>query len=89
MAITFRPYEDNKRRVKEVVQTINKLKTRESVVVICPSWLDLGFVYYYNQGYFKDYKNLKRNFKTLFFFNVLPLPDFLISEDFISCFSGI
>jgi len=61
MAVSFNPQEDNKRRVKEVVQTVKSLKTKESVIVICPSWLDFGFVYYYNQGYFKDYKNLKRN----------------------------
>jgi len=59
--VSFRPQEENKRRVKEIVQTISKLKTEESVVMICPSWLDLGFVYYYNQGYFKDYNNLKKN----------------------------
>jgi mannosyltransferase len=61
MVVTFTPHEDNKRKVKEVVQTINKLKTNESVIVICPEWLNLGFVYYYNQEYFKDYKNLKKN----------------------------
>jgi hypothetical protein len=61
MAVTFKPDADNKRRVKEVVQTIKKLKTKESLVVICPSWLDLGFTYYYNQDLFRDYKNLKGN----------------------------
>ena len=61
MAVSFNPRESNKRKIKEVVQTIKNLKTKESVVVICPSWLDLGFVYYYNPGYFKDYKNLKSN----------------------------
>ena len=61
MAVTFKPDADNKRRVKEVTQIIKKLKTKESLVVICPSWLDLGFTYYYNQDFFRDYKNLKKN----------------------------
>jgi hypothetical protein len=61
MAVTFNPREDNKRNVKEIVKTINTLKSKETIVVICPEWLDLGFAYYYNQEYFRDYKNLKRN----------------------------
>jgi hypothetical protein len=63
MAGTFNPDVDNKRRIREVVQIINRLKTNESVVLICPAWLELGFTYYYNQVYFQDYKNLRENLK--------------------------
>ena len=61
MILTFKPNVDNKRRMREAVQTINSFKTKESAIVICPSWLDLGFSYYYNQNYFIDYKDLKKN----------------------------
>ena len=72
MAATFNPDADNKRRMKEVVETVHKLKSEGSVVLICPSWLDLGFTYYYNQEYFRDPKNIKENLNRE---NILPLND--------------
>jgi hypothetical protein len=59
MAFTSHPDIDNKRRIKEVVQTITNLRTQDAVVIICPAWLDLGFSYYYNQDYFYQYKDLR------------------------------
>ena len=59
--------------MKEVVQTVNRYKTKDSVVLICPSWLDLGFSYYYNPDYFKNYKDLTGNLKKD---NIYPVNEF-------------
>ena len=60
MAATFHPNIDNKRRIRELVQAVKTRKGPDTVVLICPAWLDLGFTYYYNQEYFKNYKEYKK-----------------------------
>jgi mannosyltransferase len=59
MAATFNPDADNKRRLHDAVNKVRELKTENSAVVICPSWLDKGFSYYYNPAFFKDYRNCR------------------------------
>lgn len=58
---TVKPDITNKSDVKEIVAKIKNLKTSSTIVYLCPDWLDLNFVYYYNKKYFKDYddKNIK------------------------------
>jgi hypothetical protein len=61
MLITFHPNLDNHRRLKKVVEVIHNLKQKKTPVLICPEWLELGFAYYYNPTYFRDYGNLRNN----------------------------
>jgi len=61
MLLTFNPNIDNHRRLKKVIEVIHDLKKKETPVLMCPEWLDLGFTYYYNPEYFKDYGNLRQN----------------------------
>lgn len=58
MLLTFHPNLDNHRRPKKVAEIIHDLKMKETPVLICPEWLDLGFTYYYNHEYFKDCGNI-------------------------------
>ena len=59
MAVTFTPNVDNNRRIREVVEKVKELKKDNSIVYICPEWLDLGFTYYYNNNYFRQYKDYR------------------------------
>jgi hypothetical protein len=59
MLLTFHPNLDNHRRLKKVVEIVQILKDKDTPVIICPEWFDLGFTYYYNQKYFRDYGNLR------------------------------
>ena len=61
MLATFHPDLDNHRRPKKVAEIIHGLKNKETPVLLCPEWLDLGFTYYYNQEYFRDYGNIRRD----------------------------
>ncbi len=70
MLLTFNPNVDNHRRVKKVIEIIHGLKQKETPVLICPEWLDLGFTYYYNVQYFKDYGNLRQNLQKEYIFPV-------------------
>jgi hypothetical protein len=60
MAATFTPDVDNNRRIREVVDKVKELKKDGTVVFICPEWLDLGFTYYYNNNYFRQYKDYRK-----------------------------
>jgi 4-amino-4-deoxy-L-arabinose transferase-like glycosyltransferase len=70
MLLTFKPNMDNHRRLKKVIEVIHDLKLKETPVLLCPEWLDLGFTYYYNAAYFQDYGNLRQNLKKEFIFPV-------------------
>jgi hypothetical protein len=70
MLLTFHPNQDNHRRLKQAVEIIKNLKDKETTVFICPEWLDLGFTYYYNQEYFKDYGNLRSDLNKMAVFPV-------------------
>jgi len=59
MIITCNPKNGSSRNTKELVNTISHLKSKNTVVYLCPEWIDLGFVYYYNLDYFKDYKQTR------------------------------
>ena len=59
MLLTCLPNLDNHRRLKKVVEIVQILKDKDTPVIICPEWFDLGFTYYYNQKYFRDYGNLR------------------------------
>jgi hypothetical protein len=61
MLLTFNPNMDNHRRLKKVVEVIQDLKHKETPVVICPEWVNLGFTYYYNPEYFRDCRNLRQD----------------------------
>ncbi|MCX6269504.1 MAG: glycosyltransferase family 39 protein [Bacteroidetes bacterium] len=58
MAVTFHPRVDNKRRLKEAVSFIRENWKPGTCIIICPSWLQYGFAYHYNQLIFKDYAHL-------------------------------
>jgi mannosyltransferase len=70
MLLTFNPNIDNHRRLKRVIEVIHDLKQKETPILICPEWLDLGFTYYYNPEYFKDFGNLKQKLQKEFIFPV-------------------
>jgi len=59
MMLFFTPDVDNKRNLREAVDLVKSVKTNETAVIICPSWLEYGFTYYYNPGYFKDYAGMR------------------------------
>ena len=63
-------------KIRQCVDTLKSLKAPNTVVYICPDWLDLNFVYYYNKQYFKDFndrdikKNIVQNLKAE---NIYPI----------------
>jgi mannosyltransferase len=59
MVIWFNPNEDNKRRLGEAVSKIKELKQDKTVVLICPEWLDLGFMYHYDPQIFCQYRTTR------------------------------
>lgn len=59
MVITCNPKSDTNRNTGEMVDAIKQLKKENTVVYLCPDWIDLGFVYYYNLDYLKDYKHTR------------------------------
>jgi mannosyltransferase len=70
MFLTFHPNPDNHRRLKKVVEVVRNLKQKDTPVIICPEWFDLGFTYYYNQEYFREYGNLRLNLQNDLIFPV-------------------
>jgi len=66
---------DNNRRVDELVQTINELKSKDPnlMLIISPEYSALEFVYHYNNEYFKDYTN---TYSLLNKDHIYPLRDF-------------
>ena len=59
MLITCNPKSGSNRNTKEMVNSITQLKTKNTVVYMCPEWIDLGFVYYFDINYFSDYKSTR------------------------------
>ena len=63
-------------KIRQCVDTLKSLKDPNTVVYICPDWLDLNFTYYYNRQYFKDFndrdikKNIVQNLKAE---NIYPI----------------
>lgn len=51
-AATTKPNITNKRNIEQTVEKIKELKTDKAVVYICPYWLDLTFLYYYDLNEF-------------------------------------
>jgi uncharacterized membrane protein len=43
----------------EAVSIVKQHKSDSTFVFLAPAWISLNFSYYYNQTYFKDYKNLE------------------------------
>jgi mannosyltransferase len=70
MLMTCKPKTSIETKNKEIVQRIIELKKNKSLILICPPWNDLTFVYYYNQKYFKDYKSTKFNLRKE---NIFPI----------------
>jgi uncharacterized membrane protein len=62
--------------IRECVGKLKSLKTQNTVVYICPDWLELNFVYYYDERYFRDFndtdikQNIYRNLKAE---NIYPI----------------
>jgi len=59
LIVTVELNPSNNRNLREVVEKIKKLKTKDNLVFISPVYADYGFTYYYNQKYFEDYRNNK------------------------------
>ena len=59
MIITCNPKIDTYRNTGEMVNAIKQHKKENTVVYLCPDWIDLGFVYHYNINFFKDYKQTR------------------------------
>ena len=56
---TVNPVSSNQLEIRECVSKLKQLKNQNTVVYICPDWLDMNFAYYYNQNYFKDFNDQK------------------------------
>jgi hypothetical protein len=54
-AATCNPNPDNKRHIREAILKVKSLMTPEAKVMICPSYLDLNFAYYYKKDFFAQY----------------------------------
>jgi len=65
---------DNKRRVDQVVEKVNEMKTKnpDMAMILSPEYSYLEFTYHYNIDYFKDYKN---TLTLLNHDNIYPLRD--------------
>ena len=87
MLLTFHPNQENHRRLKQAVEVVKSLKDTRTAVFICPEWLDLGFAYYYNQKYFKDYGNLRSDLSKM---AILPVnhPD-QVSDSILKKYDSI
>ena len=48
---------DNKRYVHEIVDIIKNKETANTAIIICPTWTNHRFAYYYHRGIFQDYSN--------------------------------
>jgi len=71
------------RKIKEVVNIISQLKNNNTIVYICPPWIDLEFVYHYNLSYFREYKQTRRKLNNDNIFpinNALEINNSLISK---------
>lgn len=70
MIATCNPKNCHKDRNKELVTYINNIKTPQTIVFLCPNWIDLTFVYYYNPDYFKDFLHTRQRLKADLIFPV-------------------
>lgn len=53
--VTFRPALDNGRHAREAIAHVQQMTLDDStMVVLCPQWFDLNFVYYYDIDRFAD-----------------------------------
>jgi hypothetical protein len=62
--------------IRECVGKLKSLKTQNTVVYICPDWLELNFVYYYDERYFRDFNDtdIKQNiYRHLKAENIYPI----------------
>jgi uncharacterized membrane protein len=57
MLFTLQLNPDNKRRLKELSETIKSLKKENTFVLIAPDYAFMGFAYHYNISYFKAAPN--------------------------------
>lgn len=74
--VTANPALSNNRPIKAVVEQIKIKKTEHTVVFICPDWLDLNLIYYYDRACFKNFdtQDIKRKIReTLINDNVFPI----------------
>ena len=68
---------------KDLKEIVNLIKESNTVVYLCPSWLNHGFAYHYNIEYFKDYKqlNTKLNNDNIFpIYNAQEINDSLLTQ---------
>ncbi|MCX7744276.1 MAG: glycosyltransferase family 39 protein [Flavobacteriales bacterium] len=59
--VTVKPDSYNKRDVKSLVAKIKSLKTKNTIIYICPDWFELNFVYYYQPSWFIETASNKKN----------------------------
>ncbi len=59
--VTIKPKISNNTNMREVLKIVKSLKTKKSVIYLCPAWFDLTFSYHYNLNSFtnanKEYLN--------------------------------
>ena len=74
--LSFKPDFSNQKPVREVLFKIRALQTPRDLVLICPDWFELNFIYYYDLAVFKQYDNvdIKQNiYKYLNAKNIFPI----------------
>lgn len=55
MIFTSIPSSGRSKDFESMVNFVSKNKTENTVVYLCPSWINYGFAYYYNINFFKNY----------------------------------
>jgi hypothetical protein len=59
MVFTLELKTHKEREIKSMIDEIALHKDSNTAIVICPEWKFLGFVYYYNPSFFKQYKETR------------------------------
>lgn len=61
--LTSTPSLTNNRNIRETVKTIQQLHDSNTQIFICPDWLELNFIYYYDRNCFSDFNvvDIKKN----------------------------
>lgn len=55
MIFTSKPTSGRGKHFENMIDLVIKNKTENSIVYLCPGWINYGFAYYYNVNYFKNY----------------------------------
>jgi len=75
----------NYREVKNAVNKVKSETTHNSIVLIYPHWADLGFMYYFNSGIFKDFNTYN---SSLIKNKIFPVWNVFEAKEYIEKYKG-